>query len=323
MLRTERLVVGRLRASFEPAIDALPTLGTLAVLAIGAWRVSDGAISTGEVVQAMALFGILAFPMRVVGFLLEELPRSVVAYDRLQEVLADPTSDAALTESRPGADARPLPFRRAWPCRSTVEGLRFGFGDDEVLRGVDFQVDSGEVVALVGSTGVGKTTICNLVARLVAPTGGSIALNDHPLDEIDADDLRDRVAIVFQESFLFADTIRENVTMGRLVPPERLAAALDIAQATSVVDGLDQGLDQVVGERGVTLSGGQRQRIALGACAGPRAAGARPRRRDLGHRPDRGGAHPPGTRDRARRHDPDRRPPPRDDPARRPGPLPR
>jgi len=261
-LRTERLIVGRLRASFEPAIDALPTLGTLAVLAIGAWRVSDGAISTGDVVQAMALFGILAFPMRVVGFLLEELPRSVVAYDRLQEVLADPTSDAALTESdQAPTPATSLPAGVA--VSLTVEGLRFGFGDDEVLRGVDFHVDSGEVVALVGSTGVGKTTICNLVARLVAPTGGSIALNDHPLDEIDPDDLRDRVAIVFQESFLFADTIRENVTMGRLVPPERLAAALDIAQATSVVDGLDQGLDQVVGERGVTLSGGQRQRIAL------------------------------------------------------------
>jgi ABC-type multidrug transport system fused ATPase/permease subunit len=145
----------------------------------------------------------------------------------------------------------------------TVEGLRFGFGDDEVLRGVDFHVEAGEVVALVGSTGVGKTTICNLVARLVTPTGGSIALNGHPIEAIVADDLRDRVAIVFQESFLFADTIRENVTMGRLVPPERLAAALDIAQATPVIDGLDAGLDQVVGERGVTLSGGQRQRVAL------------------------------------------------------------
>lgn len=260
-LRTERLTVGRLRAAFEPSIDALPTIGTLAVLAIGAWRVSEGAITTGDVVQAMALFGILAFPMRVVGFLLEELPRSVVAYDRLSEVLDDPSSEAIRAVSQPDVThSTALP---RGPVSLVVEGLRFGFGDEEILRGIDFHIDAGEVVALVGSTGVGKTTLCNLVARLVVPTDGSIRLNGIPLADIDAADLSERVAIVFQESFLFADTIRENVTMGRLVPPDRLTAALEIAQADSVVSGLDAGLEQVVGERGVTLSGGQRQRVAL------------------------------------------------------------
>ncbi|MGH9113960.1 MAG: ABC transporter transmembrane domain-containing protein, partial [Acidimicrobiales bacterium] len=89
-LRSARLTVGRLRATFEPALDALPNLGTIALLGIGAWRVSDGAISTGQLVQAMALFGILTFPMRVLGFLLEEMPRAVVAADRVAGVVSEP-----------------------------------------------------------------------------------------------------------------------------------------------------------------------------------------------------------------------------------------
>ncbi len=185
----------------------------------------------------------------------------MVAYDRLQEVLDDPTSDAAINAA--AATPAPSSVLADAPVSLKVEDLRFGFGGEEVLRGVDFEVAPGEIVALVGSTGAGKTTLCNLVARLVAPTGGSILLSGVPLEEVDAAQLRDRVAIVFQESFLFADTIRENVTMGRLVAPDRLATALEVAQARSVVEGLDAGLEQIVGERGVTLSGGQRQRIAL------------------------------------------------------------
>ena len=124
-LRRERLVVGRLRAGFEPGLDALPNLGTIALLWLGAWRVSTGAITTGELVQAMALFGILAFPFRIVGFLLEELPRAVVAHDRIDGVLAAPVRARADGPApAPGRPARRGARRRALRLRRRRSGAR-------------------------------------------------------------------------------------------------------------------------------------------------------------------------------------------------------
>lgn len=251
-LRQERLVVGRLRAGFEPGLDALPTLGTIALLWLGAWRLSTGAVTTGELVQAMALFGILAFPFRVVGFLLEELPRAVVANDRVQRVLAAPS------RAEPSAPMR-LPDG---PLDVVLDDVHFAH-DDVVLDGVSARLAPGEVVAVVGSTGAGKTTLCNLLMRLVDPGRGQVRIGGVSLDHLHPDDLQSAAALVFQESFLFADTVRENLTMGADLDDDAILAALEVAQARSIVDRLPRGLDEVVGERGVTLSGGQRQRIAL------------------------------------------------------------
>ncbi len=252
-LRGERLAVGRLRAGFEPGLDALPNLGTVVLLWLGASRVANGAISTGELVQAMALFGLLAFPFRVVGFLLEEMPRAVVAHDRLQKVLAAP-------ERPVPSQARPLP---EGPLDVELDDVRFAFGDDVVLDGLTTRLAPGQVVALVGSTGGGKTTLCQLIAHLMDPTSGEIRLGGVPLRTADPDALHDAVALVFQESFLFSDTVRENLTLGREVPDDAVWEALEVARARAFVERLPQGLDDVVGERGVTLSGGQRQRLAL------------------------------------------------------------
>ncbi len=257
-LRTERLVIGRLRAAFEPALDALPALGTVALLAVGASRVDSGAISTGDLVQAMTLFGILAFPMRVMGFLLEELPRSVVSRDRIVEVLeADHGDHAVLVDDE--SHRRHL---RPGPLPLTVDDVSFSYGSEPVLQEVSFDVHPGEVVALVGSTGSGKSTLCTLLAGLVRPTSGEIRLGDVPLRLAHPVDLRRAVSLVFQETFLFADTVHENLTLGEHVDDATLRWALDVAQA-GFVSRLAEGLDTVVGERGVTLSGGQRQRIAL------------------------------------------------------------
>lgn len=252
-LRRQRLIVGRLRASFEPGLDALPNLGTVVVLGLGAWRVSNGAVSVGELVQVMTLFGILAFPFRVVGFLLEELPRAVVAHDRITGVLAAPV------RARPNP-AAPLPDG---PLDVTLEDVRFSHGDEVVLDGLSVELVPGEVVALVGSTGAGKSTLCNLLAHLVDPDAGTIRLGGLPLPEADPDDLRRTVSLVFQESFLFADSVRENLAMGSRVTDDELWTALEVAKARTFVERLPRGLDEVIGERGVTLSGGQRQRIAL------------------------------------------------------------
>ena len=252
-LRRQRLMVGRLRASFEPGLDALPNLGTVVVLGLGAWRVSNGAVSVGELVQVMTLFGILAFPFRVVGFLLEELPRAVVAHDRVTGVLAAPV------RPRPNPTA-PLPDG---PLEVTLEDVRFSYGDEVVLDGLSVALVPGEVVALVGSTGAGKSTLCNLLAHLVDPDAGSICLGGVPLPDADPDELHRTVSLVFQESFLFADTVRENLAMGASVTDDELWAALEVAKARAFVERLPKGLDEVIGERGVTLSGGQRQRVAL------------------------------------------------------------
>lgn len=257
-LRRERLVIGRLRAAFEPGLETLPVLGTIALLAVGASRVDSGAITTGDLVQAMTLFGILAFPMRVVGFLLEELPRSVVSRERIVDVLdTDHADDAVLDadeDARRHLDEGPLHLR--------VDRVSFSYGSEQVLHDVSFDVAPGEVVAVVGSTGSGKSTLCALLAGLARPSSGEIRLGGIPLRNVDPHDLRDGVSLVFQETFLFADTVRENLTLGGGVDADTLAWAMDIAQTGFVAD-LADGLDTVVGERGVTLSGGQRQRVAL------------------------------------------------------------
>ena len=252
-LRQERLVVGRLRGGFEPGLDALPNLGTIALLWLGAWRVSSGAVTTGELVQAMALFGILAFPFRIVGFLLEELPRAVVANDRVGGVLAAP--------DRPQPKATvPVPDG---PVDVVLEDVHFRYDEEIVLDGVSARLAPGEVVALVGSTGAGKTTLCNLLAHLVDPTAGAVRIGGVRLDEADPTDLHRATALVFQETFLFADTVRENLAMGDDLDDDAILEALEVARARTFVERLPHGLDEVIGERGVTLSGGQRQRIAL------------------------------------------------------------
>jgi ABC-type multidrug transport system fused ATPase/permease subunit len=252
-LRTARLEVGRLRAGFEPGLDALPNLGTVAVLWLGAWRVSSGAITTGELVQAMALFSILAFPFRVVGFLLEELPRAVVAHDRIVGVMGAPD------RPRPPVPV-PLPDG---PFEVALESVSFGYGAELVLEDLSVRLAPGEVVAVVGATGSGKSTLCHLLAHLSDPGSGQIRCGGVALVDAEPEALAAATALVFQETFLFADTVRSNLSLEAEVPDADLWRALDLARARTFVERLPGGLDEVIGERGVTLSGGQRQRLAL------------------------------------------------------------
>ncbi len=266
-LRDEVVGVARINSTFQPLITLLPNLGIVVLLLAGAWRIDQGAATPGELVQAVALFGWLALPMRIVGFLFESIPRSVVSIARIDDLLALPVDPAAEGD---GTGAH-LPDG---PLGLSFDDVHYSFGSGQppVLDGVSFDVAPGETVALVGSTDSGKSTLVNLIGRLDEPTAGSLVLGGVGVSALDPAELRQAVSLVFQESYLFAEPVADNVLMGRDVPDGTLDRVLDRARATRFVDALPDGRDTVLGERGVTLSGGQRQRVALARAlaGGPR-----------------------------------------------------
>ncbi len=253
-IRDERLTVGRLRAAFEPAIDALPNLGIIAVLALGAVLVDEGSLSVGDLVGAMALFTMLAFPMRVVGFFLEELPRSVVALDRIDSVLDVQRAQPVVATPAPLPDG---------PLGVTATDLEMSHGDNKVFDGLNFDVAPGEVVAIVGPTGIGKSTLADILVGLQDADAGALSIGGVDTTHLNNEHRAGAVAVAFQEAFLFADSIHENVALGRDVGLDEVWWALTMAGADQFVRDLPEGIDTIVGERGVSLSGGQRQRVAL------------------------------------------------------------
>lgn len=250
-LRDERLVVGRIRAFFEPSIDALPHAGTIALLLLGSWLVSRGSATPGDLVLAAIIFGLLATPLRVFGFFLEELPRSVVALDRVDRVMATDVENRSGVASLPDG---PLAIR--------VRRLCVAYGEHDVLTDVNLDVPAGGVAALVGPTGSGKSTLMEAIAGLLDPSSGGVQLGQVAIDDVSAKEWSAAVAIAFQESFLFTDSIDQNVGLGVRSDAE-ITEALAVAQADTFVAALPDGRSTVVGERGTTLSGGQRQRVAL------------------------------------------------------------
>ncbi|HEY4568707.1 MAG TPA: ABC transporter ATP-binding protein [Kribbella sp.] len=253
-LRDANIAVNKARGMFDPVIDGLPRLGVLAVLLVGVGRVSSGAADAGDVVQVAFLFTLIGFPIRALGWVLGELPRSVVGWDRVQRVL---TAEGGMEYG----EAR-LTSRKA--ARLQVAGVRFGYlPERDVLAGVDFTIEPGRTVAVVGPTGSGKSTMTTLLTRLVDPEEGAVRVDGVDLRDLARDELAGSVALVPQTAFLFDDTIRGNITLGGDYSDEDVWDALRIAQGDGFVKVLPEGLDTKVGERGTTLSGGQRQRIAL------------------------------------------------------------
>ncbi|CAN5484887.1 ABC transporter ATP-binding protein [soil metagenome] len=253
-LRDANVAAGQVRSAFDPVLEALPSFGVLLVVLLGIERVLSGAAQPGDVVQVAYLFTVIAFPVRAFGWVLGELPRSVVGWDRVRAVL-DATGAMAYGAAKvPGSG----------PVRLAAHDVHFGHDSAvPVLAGVSFDVEPGRTVAVVGLTGSGKSTLAALLIRLMDADDGQIMLDGRDLRELSHDALAATVALVPQQTFIFDDTVRGNVTLGAAISDGEVWAALRVAQADRFVVALPEGLDAQLGERGTTLSGGQRQRLAL------------------------------------------------------------
>ena len=247
----------RVFANNFPFVFLLANLGTLAIVWFGGWQVISGRLSIGELVAFNTLLGFMLFPILTIGFLSASISRAGASATRVFEVL-----DAPL-EVTDKPDAYPLPPIR---CKVEFDGVSFHYPgmERDVLAGVDFAVEPGSTVAILGTTGSGKSTLVNLLPRFYDVTGGTVRLDGHDVRDVTLSSLRAQIGIVLQEARLFSGTVRDNVAFGKPdATDEEVGAAARAAQADGFIQELPDGYDTVIGERGVGLSGGQRQRIAI------------------------------------------------------------
>jgi ATP-binding cassette subfamily B protein len=246
----------RLRASFLPFIDLLPTIGLVGILWWGGRLVINGDLEVGTIVEANTYVLMLIWPLRMLGMLLGQIPRAAASAGRIAGVLStdpeikDPAKPVRLPEG-PG-DVR-------------FEGVRFGYLDGRtVLDGLDLHVRGGEAVALVGATASGKSTVARLLPRFYDVDDGRVSIDGVDVRDIALRDARSAVGIVFEDTFLFSDTVRSNIAFANPdATDEQVERAARLAGAHEFVVDLPAGYDTVIGEQGFSLSGGQRQRVAI------------------------------------------------------------
>lgn len=260
-LRAANVRVGQVRAYFDPVIEMLPALGTLLVLGVGTVRLASGAVEPGDIVSAAYLLTVMAVPVRAFGWVLGELPRALVGYERISRVV-----DAGGV-LRAGTDALPAgQHGLAVHLDGVGVDVRAGGRSVTLLDDIELDVPSGATVAIVGPTGAGKTTVVSLLARLSDPTRGRVLLDGRDVRDVREQDLISAVALVAQHAFVFEDTVRANVSLsdvGQGPDDAQVWEALRLARVDDVVARLPDGLDSPLGERGANLSGGQRQRLAI------------------------------------------------------------
>ncbi|HEY0259262.1 MAG TPA: ABC transporter ATP-binding protein, partial [Lacisediminihabitans sp.] len=246
----------RLQSRYQPMLEAIPVLGQVAVLALGGWLALNHQLTIGTFLAFSAYIAQLMAPARQLAGILTIGQQARVGIERIFQLL----------DRRPAIadapDAGELPDGGGEIVFSAVD---FGYDAEHlVLDGLDLRIAAGERVALVGPSGGGKSTIAALVSRFYDPVGGSVAVDGHDLRTVRLHSLRRTIGVVFEESFLFSDSVRFNIAYGRPdASEEQIEDAARVAQAHEFITRLPRGYDTVVGERGLSLSGGQRQRIAL------------------------------------------------------------
>ena len=250
----------RVRARFNPALDLLPTLGLVGVLWYGGHLVLSGHLSIGQLVEFNAYVLLLIWPLRMMGMLIAQAQRALAGARRIDEILS--TAPAIVSSPRP----RSLPTDREHGLGEvTFEAVRFGYQPDHpVLDGFDLTISPGESVALVGPTASGKTTVARLVPRFYDVNAGRILLDNVDVRDLRLRDLRGAIGIVFEDTFLFSDSIRANIAFADpSASREQVERAARLAGAHQFITELPHGYETEIGERGFSLSGGQRQRLAL------------------------------------------------------------
>src|SRR3954451_13545758 len=250
-----RMRATRLQARYQPLLEAIPTLAQVAVLALGGWLVMQGDITLGTFLAFSTYVGQFVAPARQLAGVLTIGQQARAGVERIFQVLDLPTG----IEDRP--DAVELPELRG---QIELRDVHLWYDDEQVLRGLDLRIEAGERVALVGSSGSGKSTVVDLVQRLIDPDQGQVLVDGYDVRDVTLHSLRSQVGAAFDESFLFSDTIAANISYGRPgATREEVEAAASVASADGFIRDLPDGYDSRVGERGLSLSGGQRQRIAL------------------------------------------------------------
>ena len=251
------LMAGRLMAAMFPAVMLVVNLGSVAVLWFGADRVAAGEMQVGALTAFLSYLFQILFAVLMATFLFVLIPRATVSAGRIGEVLDTVSSVASPENPRSDFNA---------PGLVTLDGVAFQYpgAEEPVLSEITFEAKPGTTTAIIGSTGAGKTTLVQLIARLYDATAGTVSVSGIPVREADLDALWEKVAIVPQRAYLFAGTVRSNVAYGRPdATEEEIWAALEIAQAADFVREMPEGLDTVIAQGGTSVSGGQRQRLSI------------------------------------------------------------
>jgi len=245
-----------IKAKLSPIVDVMVAIGTCLVLAYGARLALSGQISAGVLIVFLLYLGKMYKPMRELSKSTDTVSKAIVGYERIEEVLE--------IEAR----VRDLPRARKAPRfkgKIEFEHVNFSYDDKTpVLKDISFEIEPGQIAAIVGPSGTGKTTIISLVPRLYDPQSGTIKIDGADIRRYKLKSVREQISFVLQETLLFHTSIWENIAYGRPdATRDQIVRAAKLANAHEFIEQLSEGYCTMVGERGVTLSGGQRQRIAI------------------------------------------------------------
>ncbi len=252
----ENIGLARIQGMFMPLLQALIGVTFLLVLWAGGRQLLEGRISLGSFVMFNTYMGMLIWPMIAFGWVVNLMQRGTASLSRINQILREKPSIA----SPVGETLDPA----GYPAEIRFRDVSVSFGGREVIVHVNLTIDAGETVAIVGHTGSGKTTLASLVPRLFDPSSGAVELGGTDLRRFDPEELRRQIGFVPQETFLFSATLAENIAWGvASATPEQIRWAAEIAGLASDIESFPNGLETVIGERGLTLSGGQKQRTAI------------------------------------------------------------
>ena len=256
-LMTTNLKVQKLLATLNPILMIIMNASVIAIIMIGGFHVEAKAMQVGEVMAAVTYITQILMSVMMVGMMFQQVSRSAASMKRVNEVLS---TNPVISDGNKSADS---------DNSGTVEFRNVGFSypgssGKPVLSGIDLKVGKGQMIAILGSTGCGKTSLVNLVPRFYDATNGDVLVDGVNVKDYDVDTLRSKIGVVLQKSELFSGTVAENIRWGcETATDEEVKTAAKIAQAEEFIDGFNDGYDTMISEKGASLSGGQKQRMAI------------------------------------------------------------